>query len=56
MCRNAFLADLLECEYLIEILQTSLIVENSENVVKSGCLGKILRWRAPIFVRNEGEI
>ena len=46
-------ADLLRSQHLSEILQTSLIFKTSEKVVKSGCLGKCLRWRAPTFVRNE---
>ena len=51
-----FLADLLESQYLFEILQTSLTIKNSENVVKGRCFENRLRWRAPTFFRNEGEI
>ena len=54
--KNLFVADLLGSQYLFEILQTSLTVKNSENVVKSGCFEKLLRWRAPFFFQNEGEI
>ena len=39
-CVKLFFADLLRIQYLFEILQTSLTVKNSENVVKSGCFGK----------------
>ena len=46
--------DLLGSQYLFEILQTSLTVKNSENVVKSGCFEKRLQWRAPTLFRNEG--
>ena len=35
------------------ILET---VKNSENVVKSGCFEKNLRWRAPISIQNERVI
>ena len=41
--KNLFVADLLGSQYLFEILQTSLTVKNSENVVKSGCFEKLLR-------------
>ena len=51
-----FLADLLESQHLFEILQTSLTIKNSENVVKGRCFENRLRWRAPTFFRNEGEI
>ena len=37
MCKNIFLANLLGSQYLFELLQTSLIVRNSENVVESRC-------------------
>ena len=50
------LSDLLGSQYLFGILQSSLIVKNSENGIKSRCFEKWLRWRAPIFVRNEGGI
>ena len=50
------LTDLLGSQYLFEILQTSLTVKNNENGVKSACFEKLLRWRAPIFFRNEGRI
>ena len=56
LCKNILLADLLLGQYLLEILQSSLTVKNNENGVKSGCFEKLLRWRAPIFFRNEGRI
>ena len=56
MCKNILLADLLGSQHLIEILQTSLTFKNSEKVVKSGCFENLLRWRAPIFFRNDGGI
>ena len=48
-CENNYLADLLGSQYLLKILQTSLTVKNSENVVKTGCFQKRLRRRAPNF-------
>ena len=51
-----FLANLLGSQHLLEILQTSFTFKNSEKVVKSGCFEKRLRWRAPIFPRNDGGI
>ena len=56
LCKNILLADLLLGQYLLELLQSSLTVKNNENGVKSGCFEKLLRWRAPIFFRNEGKI
>ena len=47
--KNVFVADLLGSQYLFEILQTSLAVKNSENVIKSGCFEKCLQCRAPFF-------
>ena len=44
-----FVVDLLGSQYFFEILQTSLNVKNSENVAKSGCFEKHLRWRPPIL-------
>ena len=55
-CKNIFVSDLLGSQDLFEILQTSHTFKNSENVVKSGCVENLLRWRAPIFFRNEGSI
>ena len=43
LCKNIFLADLLEKQHLLEILQTSLTFKSSEKVVKSGCFEKLLR-------------
>ena len=37
------IADLLGSQYLFEILQISLIVKNSENMVKSGCFKNLLQ-------------
>ena len=54
-CKNIFLANLLGSQYLIEILETSLTLKNSENVVKSGCFEKRLRWRAPTFFKMKEE-
>ena len=49
LCKNILAADLSGSQYLFKILQTSLTVKNSENVVKSEYLEKRLRWRAPNF-------
>ena len=54
--KNILLADLSGSQHLLEIGQTSLTFKNSEKVAKSGCFEKLLRWRAPIFFRNEGGI
>ena len=51
-----FFVDIFGSQYLFEILQTSLTVKNSENVVKSGCFEERLRWRVPTFFRSEGGI
>ena len=40
--KNVFLGDLLRSQYLFEILQASLTVQNRENTVKSGCFEKRL--------------
>ena len=56
LCKNILLADSLGSQHLLVILQTSLTFKNSEKVVKSGCFEKRLRWRTPIFFRNEGGI
>ena len=40
---------LIGSNYLFEILHTTLIVKNSENVIKSGCFEKPSRWRALFF-------
>ena len=53
LCRNIFVADLLRSLHLFEILQTSLTVKNSGNVVKSGCFEKLLGWSAPNFFRDK---
>ena len=53
---NIFSAYLLGSWHLFEILKTSLTVKSSENVLKSGCFGKRLLWRAPIFFLNDREV
>ena len=50
LCKDAFLADLVESQYLFEIYYTPVTIKNNENVVKGGCFKKPLRWRAPIFL------
>ena len=54
--KNILLAELLGSQHLFEILRTSFTVKNSENVVKSGCFKKLLRWRTPILFQNEERI
>ena len=53
LCKNIFVALLLGIQCLFEILQTSLSVKNSENVVKSGCFNilifYIFEYGAEIF-------
>ena len=56
LCKNILLANLLGSQHLLEILQISLTFKSSEKLVKSGYFEKILRWRAPIFFRQEGGI
>ena len=56
LSKNTYVADLLGNYHLFEILQTSLTVKNSENVVKRGCFEKRLRWKAPMLFRNKGGI
>ena len=51
--KKYFLAELLGSQYLLEILQTSPTVKNSENVVT---LRNAFVIRAPIFYENEGGI
>ena len=55
MCsvKKYFVAGLLGSQYLFEIVQTSLTVTNTENVLKNGCFKKHCRWRAQIIFRNE---
>ena len=43
-CVKKSLAESIGSQYLFEILQTPLCVKNNENVVKSGCFEKGLRW------------
>ena len=56
LSKNILLTDLLGNQHLFEILQTSFIFKNSENMVKSRCLEKFLQWTAPILFRNEGRV
>ena len=42
-----FLDDLLESQYLCDILQILLTIKNIENVIKIECFEKSLRWIAP---------
>ena len=46
-----FFSNLLGTQYFFEILHASLIVKNSEYMVKSECFEKTLRWKAPIFFK-----
>ena len=46
-----FFRNLLGTQYFFEILHASLIVKNSEYMVKSECFEKTLRWKAPIFFK-----
>ena len=50
--KNIFIADLLGSLHLFEIIQTSLTVKNSENVMESWCFEKLLQWRAPNIFQN----
>ena len=54
--KNICVADLLGRQYLFETLQISFTVNNSKNVVKSGCFKKRFQWRTPTFFRNDGDI
>ena len=49
LCKIIFVADLSGSQHLFQVLQTSLIFKNSENVVKSGCFEKLLRWKRQFF-------
>ena len=44
-----WLTEILENQYLFEILQISFTFKNNKNVEKSGCFEKRLRWKVPIF-------
>ena len=44
--KNTFLAGLLRNQYLFESLK---IIKNSENLIKSGCFGRTLQWRAAVI-------
>ena len=43
-------------DLLFEIVRILLTVKNNKNIVKSGCFGKTLRWKALIISRNRGEL
>ena len=47
--KNNFVSDLLGSQHLLEILQTSLTVKNSENGVKSGCFKKRFAMESAYF-------
>ena len=51
-CKIIFVADLLGSQYLVEILQTSFIVKDNENVVKS-VFRKTFAMKNAIFFRNK---
>ena len=53
LCKNLFLADLLESQYLLEILKISLTVKNSENEVKSGSSKRLSHRGAQFFFNEE---
>ena len=55
LCKIIFVTDLSGSQHLFQILQTSLTFKNSENVVKSGCFEKCLRWRASFFSEMKEE-
>ena len=55
LCKNIFVADLSESQYLLETFQTSFAVKNSENIVNSGCFEKCSGWRALIFFSEMKE-
>ena len=50
------IADLLGSQYLFEILQISLIVKNSENMVKSGCFKNLLQWKDIFLKKWRGDV
>ena len=45
--KRFFLDDLLESQYLFDILRILLTIKNIENVIKIECFEKSLRWIAP---------
>ena len=55
-CVKILLADLLGSQYLLEILQTSFTVKNSENMVKSGCFEKHLLWRTHFSLERRSSV
>ena len=55
LCKIIFVADLLGSQYLVEILQTSFIVKDNENVVKS-VFRKTFAMKSAIFFRNKWGI
>ena len=50
LCENIFVAESLGTQFLFEILQPSLTVKNSENVVASGCFEKNIAMGSPNFI------
>ena len=42
LCKILFLGDLLENQYLLPIIHTSITIKNGGNMVKSGCFEKPL--------------
>ena len=53
--KNNFVSDLLGSQHLLEILQTSLTVKNSENGVKSGCFKKKFAMESANFFSEMRE-
>ena len=49
LCKNVFVADSLGRQYLLKILQSSLTVKNSENVVKSWCFEKLCDGKHQLY-------
>ena len=49
--KNIFLDDLLRSKYLLDILKTSLTVNNSENVGERGCFETFAMESANFFLK-----
>ena len=56
LCQNIFKLSYSEVSIHLKYYQPYSILKIVIKVVKSGCFDKILQWRAPIFLRNEGGI
>ena len=54
LCKNILLADLLESQHLLEILQISLAFKNSEKSGKKWMFRKTFVMESANFFRNEG--